>query len=515
MLWVRDLDSEEPRPLAGTEGAQRNPFWSPDSRYVAFSTETDLKKIAIGGGAPITLCEVNSISFPFPGGLWSEDGESILFSTFPASGDAAPQLFRVPARGGEPLPLARETGPKGGGNTVPSLWTGGSTAGKLVFEIGNSADHDISVKDLATGKVERIVQGAVAAYSPSGHLIYQTSPLRGGLWALPFSKVEMRAVGEPFPIAQRAGGASVSDDGTLVYTDVDEAGGSQLSWYDREGRRVESFGRQDAPLLRPELSPDARRVAVFTRDRGYDVWVTDIELGTNTRLSRDPDVYGADGVWSPQGGEVAFRTAGDRSLVIRAADGSREGKSIKAAASALYDWSPDGQHLAFGGEDGIWMADPSGASDPFPFLPGGLAVGLAQFSPDGRYVAYCSRETGQFEVYVTSFPGREQRKVVSTGGGSQPRWSRDGKELFYVNRERELMAVSVSLSPELSVGRAKRLFRHPNLAGTGVQWQYDVHPDGRRFLVVEPNIADEPDRKPPSIHVVENWHEEFRGREKN
>jgi len=169
--------------------------------------------------------------------------------------------------------------------------------------------------------------------------------------------------------------------------------------------------------------------------------------------------------------------------------------------------------LAYGGDGGIWMADPSGASDPFPFLQGGFAFGSAQFSPDGRYLAYCSRETGELEVYITSLPAREARRVVSTGGGFQPRWSRNGKELFYVTRERDLMAVPVSPSPELSVGRAKSLFRLPAFAG--VQWQYDVHPDGRRFLLVERSNAGNPDRKPPSIHVVENWFEEFRGREKN
>jgi Tol biopolymer transport system component len=396
------------------------------------------------------------------------------------------------------------------------LWTGGDSNGKLVFEIGNAGDHDIVVKDFATGKVERLVEGAGAAYSRTGHLIYQTSPLSGGLWALPFSKRDMRAVGEPFPVAQRAGGASVSNDGTLVYRDVDEVGGTQLSWYDREGRRLESFGRRHFLLIRPELSPDARRVAVQSRDRGFDVWITDVELGTNTRLTRAPEVNGGDGVWSPRSDEVAFRSGagGEQILTIRAADGSREGRPLKgAAADSVYDWSPDGRLLAYRGGDGIWMADPSGASDPFPFLQGGFAFSSAQFSPDGRYIAYCSRETGELEVYITSFPGREARRVVSTGGGTQPRWSRDGKELFYVTSERDLMAVPVSLSPELSVGRAKRLFRLPALPGT--QWQYDVHPDGRRFLLVEPSNAGDLERKPLAIHVVENWFEEFRGREKN
>jgi Tol biopolymer transport system component len=357
----------------------------------------------------------------------------------------------------------------------------------------------------------------VAAYSRTGHLIYQTSPIAGGLWALPFSIKEMRVMGEPFPIAQRAGSASVSDDGTLAYIDLGEAPGSQFAWYDREGRRLESFGRRDGDMYRPELSPDARRVAVSSRGQSSDVWVTDIALETSVRLNGAPAVAGRFGVWSPRGDEVAFvmMKEGHFSIAIRSADGSRDPRQVKAIATdgIIYDWSPDGRHVAYAGEGGIWIADASGEADPFVFLRSESDLDYAQFSPDGRYLAYCSRESGEWDVLIASFPDREVRQVVSSGGGRHPRWSPNGAELFYVTPQRELMAVPVSLKPELSIGRATRLFRNSTLGRS--QWHYDVHPDGRRFLLIEPSSAADVDSKPPSIHVVENWFEEFRGREKN
>ncbi len=519
-LWVRDLDTEEPRRLPGTEGAQWFPFWSPDSRFVGFAAENELKKIEVTGGQPISLCPLASGGFigGLWGGLWSQDGDTIFYSAFSQASLSAPTLFRVPARGGEPRGLEAESSAKGIGNTVPSMWTGENTDPKMVFELGNPTDHDIYVKDLGTGELEMITEGAIAMYSPTGHLVYQTSPGEGGLWALPFSKDEMRATGEPFPIAQEAGGASVSNDGTLAYVDFGGAARTyRFCWYDRAGQRLDCFGGSDLYPRRPELSPDGRRVSWYS-EVNVDAWVSDLELGTTTNLTPAAEIVGRDPIWSPSGSEVAFAVIGPgtREIVVRPANAVREARPIKGVAASrggmIFDWSPDGRALLFGDEVSIWKADPSGDAEPEAFLESNFLLRSAQFSPDGRYVAYISYETGSWEVYVTSFHDRKFRVTVSDGGGRQPRWSRDGKELFYVTNGHELMAVPVSWAPEPSFGRAKKLFTHLRLSGW--VWDYDVHPDGR-FLIVEPADAEGSDRKAPSIHVVENWYEEFRDREQD
>ncbi len=240
-------------------------------------------------------------------------------------------------------------------------------------------------------------------------------------------------------------------------------------------------------------------------------------MGTSTRLSSAPEVFGRAPVWSPSGDEIAFGATrqGGREIFVRPANAGRESRAIKGtvvANSMTFDWSPDGRVLLYGDGVRIRRADPSGDAEPKVFLESNFRQRWAQFSPDGRYVAYCSYEAGSWEVYVTSFPDREFRATISRGGGLQPRWSRDGKEIFYVANDRDLMAVRVSSAEEFSFGRAKKLFAHPGLEGE--LWDYDVRPDGR-FLLIEPADAGDSDRNPPSIYIVENWYEEFRDREQN
>jgi WD40 repeat protein/predicted Ser/Thr protein kinase len=347
-LWVRDLDREDPRPLEGTEGGIQ-PFWSRDSEFIGFVTAQELKKVAAKGGPATVVCALPGRIRV--GGAWSPDGETIVF----ASGSTFPVLYEVPARGGTPkLLFEPETGAKGPGNSSPHFLPPTAAAPGLLFEIGSSTDHEIAVKNLATGETQVLAAGAFAVYSPSGYILYQTAPAEAGLWALPFSIETLRPTGEPFPIVQNATDVSGAQDGTLAYVDFREKILSQLVWRDRSGARLAAVGRPETTLpLHVALSPDGRRVAASPAEAGArNIWVTDIGSGLRTPLTfgKSPEMYP---VWSPTGREIVFAsrraegTAFD--MLSLPADGSGEPAPLVAGTQSAVptSWSGDGQHLIY------------------------------------------------------------------------------------------------------------------------------------------------------------------------
>ncbi len=384
------------------------------------------------------------------------------------------------------------------------------------------------VQDLKTGRRELLGPGSIApVYSPSGHLVYQSPPSTSVLWALPFSLDTLQATGQAFPIAQNSRVPTVATDGTLVYLDVSGTlqRQRQLVWVNRSGKKVGEIGLPQKGISYLALSPDGRRVAVQVMEvSNYDIWVWDLTRPVKTRLTTGPDVDGVP-LWSPTGEEVAFPSdrAGNLDIFLRQADGSGEAKVLPATPrnEALTDWSWDGKYLLY------WLDDPEtgwdlwylernedgSAWEPHPFLHTAFNKCAAKFSPNGRYVAYLSNESGQWGVYVRPFPQGGRRSTVSSNGGTQPRWSRDGKELFYVEGG-TLMAVSVSSGPTFSAGSPRRLFENPSLRdGPGAMWypNYDVSADGRQFVL--PERVDLGEEAPkPSIRVVQNWFEQFRDR---
>ena len=513
-LWVRDLDREEPRELDGTEGAQQ-PFWSPDSQFIGFATNRELKKISVQGGPAITLC-------PLPGGGlagggWSPDGDFI------ALGSGGPsRIYEVPARGGEPRllfePVQTE---KGTGITSPHLLPLQAAARSIIFDLGAPSDRDIAVKNLETGEWEVLAEGAYPVYSPSGHILYQTNRYQSGLWALPFSIETLQPTGEAFPIGENVGGPSVGADGTLVYLDFLREEGQQLVWRDRGGKKLEVIGQPQETIRFPALSPDGGRVAVSGReDNNDDVWVHEVGRPLKRRLTFNAAVQ-SNSIWSPSGKEITFRSSrqANADIYSRSADGAGEpvllvGTDLPERPS---DWSPDGKYLLYWVDNlengqGLWYLeskeDGSGF-DSAPFLQTSFNEHSAKLSAQGRFVAYVSDQSGQDQVYVRPFPKGEGQWQVSAQGGGQPQWSRDGRELFYVEGD-TLIAVEVSTSPSFTTGATTRLFRHPNLRAT-VAHRYDVSPDGQRFVLVETIESEE--AKAPSIHVVENWFSEFRDRQ--
>ena len=514
-FWVQDLDQQQPRAIEGSDGA-RAPFWSPDSGFIGFAAGGELKKVSVQGGLATRLCELPGARFL--GGSWSPDGEVIVFS----SGAA---LHQVPARGGaanlliSPEEPEQSSGGPTGNLRNPHFLPSQSGAGILLFTFGTFAERTMMVQDLETGQRELLGPGHLPFYSPSGHIVYQPAPSTEDLWALPFSLSTLEAAGDAFPISQSSRDPTLAADGTLVYRDGSAAATKQLAWLDRRGGKTGEIGQALVDIVDPELSPDGRLVAfVAVENSNTDIWVYDIARGVRTRLSVDPALeYRA--LWSPSGEEVAFgsRRSGVWAGVLRRADGGGEAKALPATPLPEWvsDWSRDGKYMLYGlvdPENGwdLWYLErkEGGGWEPHAFLRTQFIERTPKLSPDGRFVAYSSNESGQFEVYVRPFPEGGGRSTVSSNGGQQPRWSDDGKELFYVEGE-TMLAVSITTSPEFSVGPVTRLFEHPSLTRSFYP-QYDVSADGQRFLLAAPVEVEGAE---PSIRVVQNWFEEFRDRQ--
>ena len=485
-LWVQDLDQQRPRAIDGTEGAG-TPFWSPDSDFIGFAAGGEVRKVSVQGGLASRLCQLPSSHFH--GGSWSPDGEVIVFSS-----GTPHNLYEVPARGGAPnlLISSDDSEQSSGGPTWPAVWPHflPSQAGTrvLVFAFGSASATTMVVQDLETGQKELLGPGALPFYSPSGHIVYQSAPSTHDLWALPFSLETLKAAGEAFPISENGLYPTVAGDQTLVYLDGIGSGQQQLVWLDRRGEKMGQIGQAQLAIRDPLLSPDGRIVAVSAMETSdQDVWIWNITRGVKTRLSTAPERDFLP-VWSPTGEEIAFSSnrAGNFDIFLRQADGGGEANALAATPHSEYlsDWSRDGKYLLY------VLNDPETASDlwylernedgsgwePQPFLQTPFREIAARFSPDGRYVAYLSDESGQDEIYVRPFPKGGRKLTVSSNGGRQPRWSRDGKELFYVGGN-TLVAVSVSTGSTFSVGAATRLFAHPGLRGERVFPQYDISAD--------------------------------------
>ena len=504
-LAVYDLGLEQSRQLEGTQDA-RAPFWSPESDFIGFFADGVLKKIRVEGGAAVSLSRVPLQSQP--AGSWSASGDSIIISgvglqSIPASGGALTTIgeskyFVYP----HSLPL--EASSRG-----------------LVFS--STIENQVMLQNLKTGEQEFLAAGACPVYSLNGHLIYQTNETTDGLWALPFSLDSLKSTGEAIPIAQNGFYPSVASDGTLVYVDQPELPQRQLVWRDRNGKKLGVIGQPQRAMEFASMSPDGRYVAVTAQEGGNtDIWLYDVQRSTRERFTFDA-ARDSGPTWSPDSSRVVFASSRNETidLFIKPADGHDDARQLLVTPSNEWvnDWSPDGRVLSYHkGERGfvvdLWsleLSQDESDNESMLYLQTTSAEHSSKFSRDGRYLAYLSRESGRDEVYVRTFPEAEGKRQVSFSGGVQPRWSRDGKELFYVEGE-TLIAVSVTTEPRFEAGKAKRLFSDPNLTWQDrTMPQYDVSPDGQRFVMIE--SAGE--RSRPVIRVVQNWYEEFRDREQD
>jgi eukaryotic-like serine/threonine-protein kinase len=505
VLWLRSLNSLTAQPVPGTDGAAV-PFWSPDSRQIAFYANGELKKVSVAGGMPKTLCDAS-----YPGGSWNGDGV-ILF----LNGEG---IYRVPDTGGTPtLVLAPDSSNHPTYLRYPQFLPDGRHFILLVFT-GNSGQHVIAAGSLDSKTVENLAQtSSNALYAAPGYMFYLDQRT---LMARPFNATALRFTGPAVPVAQNVGvlqGSdygffSVSPAGVLAYqTGQALAAASQMTWFSRAGQKLGTVGQPDV-YAAPALSPDGSQVAVGVGPPGSrDIWIYDLKRGTGSRLTFNP-TDDMNPVWSPDGKRILFssnRGGAQFDIYQKAADALGSTQPVfqsKDQNKEIDDVSADGRDAVyFTGTDhhGIWGLPLFGQRRPFAIDQGSKINGSAMFSPNGRYVAYGSRESGRYEIYVQTFPQQTGRWQISAAGGIEPMWRRDGKELFYLTLDEKLMAVDVnSVSPGFQAGIPKELFQAQPIPTPLWYWRniYVPSSDGQRFLMLSP--AGEARQEP--ITVVVNW----------
>jgi len=511
-LFVRYLDRLEASSLKGL-GEPRNPFMSADGRWVGFFSGTaTLKKVSIGGGVPIEICLVGDAP---RGATWGRD-DTVVFAT----SNTTSGLTRVPSSGGAPVAL---TTPDQAAGEQDHLWPEFLPDGRSVLFtiVGTSGQTDVAVVDVQTGQRHVVVRGAShARFVHTGHLIYASN---GGLRAVGFDLDRLETVGAPVSVLDAivttpsgAANFSISDTGTLAYV----AGGPQamlrtLVWRDRLGREV-PINAEPRAYVYPRLSPDGTRVALEVRDQENDIWILDVARETLRRLTFGPFVEQFP-VWTHDGRRVIYASArgGPRNLFWQAADGSGgvERLSDQAAFHTPAALSPDESQLVT-----VESASNTGPDIKLMDLAeqrSRVLIGTPfsesnpELSPDGRFFAYQSNESGQPEIYVRRFPNADGQRMISSGGGMRPLWSPTGKEVFYTSGANAVMSVAVDTRTEFTYATPRKVFEGHYYFGAGgvAARTYDVSRDGQRFLMIKPvPEAEESER----IIIVQNWLEELK-----
>jgi Tol biopolymer transport system component len=511
-IYVHRLDAVAGTPLRPAVRCYE-PTISPDSQWVAFNDESDytLRKMALAGGPPLAIAPVGGEML---GASWGPD-DTIIYAN-------SQGLWRVAAAGGTPVALRK---PDQSHGEMSYAWPEFLPNGKAFLytvRFGGRSGDVIAALDLKSGASKVVVRGATnPRYSPTGHLLYVSD---GIVRAVAFDPDALEVKGEAMVVAdgvaaKGSGGAdvSVSADGTLVYVNGGAAAAQrQLAWIGRDGSRQPiSLARRSYAMAR--VSPDGRRVALDLRDQESDIWIWDLTRETMTKFTTDP-AFDGQPVWLPDSRHLVFGSSRQGPIVplLQAADGTGEAQPLFKGAVADNPTSvtPDGKWLIFRRDarnglqtaSDIMMAPLDGHEKPVPLLAGQANELNGELSPDGKWLAYESDESGTDEVYVRPFPevqgGRWQ---VSTAGGIHPRWHPDGRELYYVGMDSSLFSASWSTTPSPSVGTPKPI-PMPSIYEALAVRSFDISPDGRRFLVIEP-VNGGP-TETPSLTVVLNWAEE-------
>jgi eukaryotic-like serine/threonine-protein kinase len=514
MLWLRSMEQVAAHPLSGTDRAQL-PFWSPDSRWIGFFAEGKLKKIPVAGGPAQVLADVAD---PF-GGSWGAD-DSILFAKLSSS------IFRVSSAGGIVTSVTARP-PAQEAHRWPQFLPDGH---HFLFHLQGDVEHrGIYVSSIDGDKNRKFLLHAEASalYASPGCLLYLDGDT---LLGQAFDVDRLELSGEAFTVAEHVGrstgfniAVSASGTGTLSYAAAILKRG-RLTWFDRAGNSLGSVGVEgDYPDFR--LSPNGKALAVSLVDPKMwnpDVWLIDLTRGSLSR-STVGSALNAAPVWSPDGAKILFRTNrnGMTELYEKSAGGGGNEEPVLTNETQLAagiespnlvssDWSPDGRYIIASAPqqatgDDLWLVPLGGDRKPVKFL-GPLSDQMhGNFSPDGRFVAYTSNESGRFQVYVQTFPLSDRKWQVSTDGGYEPRWRADGREIYYLSDDRKLMAVSVGAGPSFDVPKLLFQTRVPE-GVTSRRMHYVPSRDGRRFLV----NTETGDALPNPITVVFNWQAELR-----
>jgi Protein kinase domain/WD40-like Beta Propeller Repeat len=513
-LYLRALEQQTATPIPGTENAIQ-PFFSPDGQWVGFFALGKMRKISLHGGPVTPLCDA-----PVPHGAnWASD-DMITFAPNFGSG-----LLRISATGGTPKIL---TTPNAKEQEISHRWPQVLPGGKFLLftiQVGSAFSFDdawIAVLSLETGKWHTVIKGgSYARYVSSGHIVYAHS---GALMAVPFDLKRMEVTGSPMPVregvvttALTSGGAEydVTESGLLAYVPGNARPPVRtLVWVDRNGA-TRNVPAPEKYYSSPRLSPDGKLLALQVNENGSpDIWVYEFARNTLTRLTFGPGVSSSP-LWTADGRRIVYNTRTDSpSFRSKLADGSGAeetlfGKEFDDQGAAPLAVSPDSKTLLFSsssaGRLAIEALSLDGSGRIQPFLQSSFNIATAKFSPDGRWVVYSSDESGQWEIYVQPFPGPGGKWMVSSGGGQYPRWTSNGREIFYRSGDK-VMAVPVETQPAFKAGTPWMWFPGEGYVGLG---NYDIAADSEHLVMLK---QEDTSTSPKELNVILNWSEELKRR---
>ncbi|MFL5483660.1 MAG: protein kinase domain-containing protein [Gemmatimonadaceae bacterium] len=520
-LWIRARDQLHGIAVPGSDGAN-TPFFSPDGRSVGYMRSGYLQFIPLSGGAPTVVTDT---LVGVAGASWARDG--FIY----ADGFGAAPLLKVEAKAGAHPKWFTMLDSSAG--ETDHIWPDVLPNGKgVLFTVVYGGRNDakgrrplsVAVAEVPSGKHRILLNGATfARYSPSGHLLYVTTDR--ALMMVPFDQNSMTVKGEPTTVVEsvRLGTSAsadlgVSSDGTLIYATGANAGNGELVWVTRDGKAQPVDSTWVGYFSFPTLSPDGKLLALTVGDAGSrDVWIKQLDKGPATRLTLDgrSNIYPA---WTPDGRSVMYTNGIQQSLGVlkKRADGSSQAVlQLKTKTAVGATWSPDGKWLIYRtdrqgpGASDIMAIRPGVDTAPIPLV----ATRFTEFTPaisrDSKWLAYASNESGRYEIYVVPFPNTSAAKwIVSTAGGTEPRWAHRGNELFYRDAAGNMVAAEVRTNPVFSVTRTTILFSATRFGSFEASPQYDVAADDQRFLMLRPLPGSEPER----LIVVENWFEDLKAK---
>ena len=504
LLWIRPIDSLVARPLPGTDGASF-PFWSPDSRRVAFFADGKLKTIDVNGDAPHVICDAPDGR----GGAWGSDGSIVLSPLLNSA------LYQVSADGGQLAPLTTlDASRLEVSHRLPSFLPDGRHF-LFLIQSGKNDNQVLAIGSLDSKEIRRLtIRASKAVYVPPGYLLYGRDQ---SLTAQPFDASRFELSGEPISLGERVAFRSgifgdyafaAAADGTLAIWSGGESL-TDLTWFDRMGKSLGSLGSAD--YLSLDLSPDGRKVAAEIEDPATQlgsIWMIDVATRIRSRFTFGTG-WDFNPVWSSDGTRLLFGSIrfGQQNLYVKSANGGADDHLLDSSdGMGPSDWSSDGQLIVYHNlskerVEVLSLRDERRTQTAV--TQSGFVAGDGHLSPDRRWLAYSSNESGAWDVYVQPFPSLDRKWRISPAGGSRPHWRADGKELFYINRDQDFMAVSVNTGPTFEPGAPVALFhaRTLGMAPTQPRAQYAVTAKGDRFLI---NTVVEPPMPSP-ITIILNW----------